>query len=135
MFIDESGMNVRMSRSHAWVKRGTEFIDRIPVNWGKNLTLVGAMRLDGWVALSTMFATTNSRHTLPTCTPSSLAGRCKKSTSVATRLAALRHCGASHAVLDIASRRATAVAGSSIAAMRLSAESLVPETWFLKSGS
>jgi len=24
-----------MSRSHAWVKRGTEFIDRVPMNWGK----------------------------------------------------------------------------------------------------
>lgn len=26
---------------------------------GKNLTLIGAIRLDGWVVLSTMFATTN----------------------------------------------------------------------------
>jgi transposase len=59
VFLDESGMNVSMSRSHAWVKRGEEFIDRIPMNWGKNLTLLGAIRLTGWVVLTTQFATAN----------------------------------------------------------------------------
>ena len=59
MFLDESGMNLSMSRSHAWVKRGTEFVDRVPMNWGKNLTLLGAIRLSGWVVLSTMYATAN----------------------------------------------------------------------------
>lgn len=59
VFLDESGMNVSMSRSHAWVKRGEEFIDRIPMNWGKNLTLLGAIRLTGWVVLTSMFATAN----------------------------------------------------------------------------
>jgi transposase len=44
-----------MSRSHAWVKRGTEFIDRVPMNWGKNLTLLGAMRWDGSVVLTTTY--------------------------------------------------------------------------------
>ncbi len=29
------------------------------MNWGKNLTLLGAIRLTGWVVLSTMFETTN----------------------------------------------------------------------------
>ena len=29
------------------------------MNWGRNLTLLGAMRLTGWVLLSTMFASTN----------------------------------------------------------------------------
>jgi transposase len=55
VFLDESGLNLAMSRSHAWVKRGTEFIDRVPMNWGKNLTLMGAMRLDGWVVLTTTY--------------------------------------------------------------------------------
>jgi transposase len=59
VFLDESGLTVRMSRSHAWVKRGTEHIDRVPVNWGKNLTLLGAMRIRGWVVLSTTFASAN----------------------------------------------------------------------------
>jgi transposase len=59
IFLDESGMNVSMSRSRGWVKRGEEFVDRIPMNWGKNRTLLGAIRLTGWVVLTTMFQTAN----------------------------------------------------------------------------
>jgi transposase len=59
VFLDESGLNVSMTRSHAWVKKGDEFIERTPMNWGKNLTLLGALRLTGWVVLTTMFASTN----------------------------------------------------------------------------
>jgi hypothetical protein len=47
VFLDESGMNLSMSRSHAWVKRGEELIDR------------GAIRMTGWVVLTSMFATAN----------------------------------------------------------------------------
>ena len=42
------------------MKRGTEFIDPVPMNWGKTLTLIGAIRLHGWVVLRTMFATANA---------------------------------------------------------------------------
>ena len=59
VFLDESGMNVSISRSHAWVKRGEELVDRIPMNWGTNLTLLGAIRLTGWVVLTSQFATAN----------------------------------------------------------------------------
>ena len=59
VFLDESGLNVSMTRSHAWVKKGCEYIERTPMNLGKNLTLLGAMRLTGWVLLTTMFASTN----------------------------------------------------------------------------
>jgi transposase len=52
-------MNLSMSRTHAWVKRGEELIDRVPMCWGKNLTLLGAIRLSGFVVLSTVFATAN----------------------------------------------------------------------------
>jgi len=45
-----------MGRSHAWVKKGQERIERRPMNWGKNLTAIGAVRLCGWVQQSTMFA-------------------------------------------------------------------------------
>ena len=55
VFLDESGLNLAMSRSHAWVKRGTEFIDRVPMNWGKNLNLLGAIRREGWVVLTTTY--------------------------------------------------------------------------------
>jgi transposase len=59
VFLDESGLNAAMTRSHAWVKKGCEYIERTPMNWGNNLTILGAMRLTGWVALTTMFASTN----------------------------------------------------------------------------
>jgi transposase len=63
VFLDESGLHLSMSRSHAWVKRGEEFIDRVPINRGKHgLTLMGAIRLAGWVVLSTTYeATTKVR--------------------------------------------------------------------------
>ena len=59
VFLDESAMNLSMSRSHAWVQRGEEFIDRAPMNWGTNLPRLGAIRLTGWVVLTSMFATPN----------------------------------------------------------------------------
>lgn len=59
VFIDESWLSVTMSRSHAWVKRGEEFIDRVPMNRGKNLTLLGGIRRSGWVVLTTLWETAN----------------------------------------------------------------------------
>lgn len=49
-----------MGRSHAWLPRGTELIEPRPMNWGTNLTMVGAMRLDGWVTMSTAWHARNS---------------------------------------------------------------------------
>ncbi len=60
VFLDESGVHVAMYRTHTWVKRGTEYVERVPMNWGKTLTLLGAIRRTGWVVLHTMFATTNA---------------------------------------------------------------------------
>ena len=60
VFVDESGIHAAMSQSHTWVKRGTEFIDPVPMHGGKTLTLIGAIRLHGWVVLRTMFATANA---------------------------------------------------------------------------
>jgi len=60
VFLDESGLNAAMTRSHAWVRKGREYIERTPMNWGNNLTLLGAIRLTGWVLQSAMYATTNS---------------------------------------------------------------------------
>lgn len=49
-------MHLAMSRSHAWVRRGEEFVDRLPVNWGKyNLTQLGAIRLSGWVVMNGIY--------------------------------------------------------------------------------
>jgi transposase len=59
VFLDEAGANLAMGRSHAWVKRGEEYVESRPMNWGDNLTLVGAIRRRGWVALSTKWCAMN----------------------------------------------------------------------------
>lgn len=53
VFLDEAGANLTMGRSHVWVPRGEEYVEPRPMNWGDNLTLVGAIRRDGWVVLNT----------------------------------------------------------------------------------
>jgi len=60
VFLDESGANLSMGRSHAWIRRGYELLDPRPMNWGTNLTMIGAVRLDRWVTLTTMVKTANS---------------------------------------------------------------------------
>lgn len=49
-----------MDRACAWVKIVQEYIKRRPTNWGKNLTVMGAIRLSGWVQLTTQFVTTTA---------------------------------------------------------------------------
>lgn len=49
-------MNITMGRSHAWVQRGEEYVEPRPMNWGDNLTLIGAMRAQGWVTLGTCWS-------------------------------------------------------------------------------
>lgn len=44
-----------MGRSHAWVRRGEVLVEPRPMNWGDSLTLVGAIRSDRWLTLSTMW--------------------------------------------------------------------------------
>lgn len=59
VFLDEAGANLAMGRSHVWVKRGEESVEPRPMNWGDNLTLVGAIRRAGWVVLSTKWKAMN----------------------------------------------------------------------------
>ena len=61
VFLDESGANLAMGRSHAWVPRGSILVEPRPRNWGDNLTLVGAMRVDRWLTLSTAWGAMNTR--------------------------------------------------------------------------
>lgn len=49
-----------MGRSHAWLPRGTVLIEPRPMNWGTNLTLVGAIRLDQWLTLATYWGAMNT---------------------------------------------------------------------------
>ena len=59
VFLDEAGVNLAMGRSHAWVPRGEEYVEPRPMNWGDNLTLVGAIRRRGWVGLNTYWGAMN----------------------------------------------------------------------------
>jgi transposase len=61
VFLDEAGVNLAMGRSHAWVPRGEEYVEPRPMNWGDNLTLVGAIRRRGWAVLSTHWGAMNKR--------------------------------------------------------------------------
>ncbi len=59
VFLDEAGANLAMGRSHVWIPRGEEYVEPRPMNWGDNLTLVGAIRRDGWVVLNTKWRAMN----------------------------------------------------------------------------
>lgn len=59
VFLDESGANLAMGRSHAWLPRGEVLVEPRPINWGDNLTMVGAIRLDKWLTLATSWGAMN----------------------------------------------------------------------------
>jgi hypothetical protein len=58
--LDEAGANLAMGRSHAWVRRGQEYVEPRPMNWGDNLSLIGAIRRTGWVTLNTKWRAVNT---------------------------------------------------------------------------
>jgi transposase len=60
VFVDESGANLAMGRSHAWVKRGAVLVDPRPMNWGDNLTMIGAIRADRWLTMRTEWEAANA---------------------------------------------------------------------------
>jgi transposase len=60
VFVDESGANLAMGRSHAWVKRGEVVVDPRPMNWGDNLTMIGAIRAERWLTMSTAWQAANA---------------------------------------------------------------------------
>lgn len=57
--LDEAAANVRMGRSHAWIRRGHELVEPRSMNWGKSLTMIGAIRRSGWVCLGTLWGAIN----------------------------------------------------------------------------
>ena len=62
IFIDEAGANLAMGRSHAWVLRGEEYVEARPMNRGDNLTMIGAVRLDGVVTVATQWEAVNTEN-------------------------------------------------------------------------
>jgi transposase len=50
LFIDETGINLSMTRTHARTPMGERAVDAVPKNWGDNVTVTAALTLDGIVA-------------------------------------------------------------------------------------
>jgi transposase len=47
VFVDESGTHLALSPRDAWAPRGQRAPGHVPRNWGRNTTLVAALRLSG----------------------------------------------------------------------------------------
>jgi transposase len=60
IFIDEAGVNLAMTRQYARSPHGTRAYAAKPCNKGKNITLLGALTLDGIVAAMTIEGGTNT---------------------------------------------------------------------------
>ncbi len=59
VFIDEAAAHTAMSRTHAWIQKGKELIDPKPACHWHQLTMVGAVALDGWRVFTTSWQTMN----------------------------------------------------------------------------
>ena len=59
VFIDETGVNLAMTRRYARAKKGHRAYNKCPYNRGKNITLIGALALSGLIASFTFEGWTN----------------------------------------------------------------------------
>jgi len=60
VFLDESGVDTAMTRTHARAPRGRRAVGRVPGGHWKRLTILGALAADGLVAAMTVAATTTT---------------------------------------------------------------------------
>jgi transposase len=60
VFLDESGLDTRLTRSHARAPRGRRAVGRVPGGNWRRLTILGAMARDGLVAVMTVAAATST---------------------------------------------------------------------------
>jgi transposase len=61
LFIDETGINLSMTRTHARAPMGERAVDAVPKNWGDNVTVTAALTLDGIVAPMWLHGAMNAR--------------------------------------------------------------------------
>jgi transposase len=59
VFIDETGVNLAMTRRYARAKKGLRAYSKSPYNRGKNITLIGALATSGILAPFTFVGWTN----------------------------------------------------------------------------
>ncbi|NEP78195.1 MAG: hypothetical protein F6K39_08380 [Okeania sp. SIO3B3] len=59
VFVDESGVNLGMTRLYGRGKVGQRVVSNAPRNKGKNTSVLGALSLDGLIASMTVIGSTN----------------------------------------------------------------------------
>ena len=60
IFLDESGIDTRLARTHARAPRGRRAVGRVPGGRWRRLTVLGALARDGLVATMTVAAATST---------------------------------------------------------------------------
>lgn len=58
--MDESGVNLGMTRLYGRGKSGDRVVEPCPRNKGKNISIIGALSLDGLIAAMTIEGSTDS---------------------------------------------------------------------------
>jgi transposase len=58
-FVDESGVNIAMTRLFGRAPRGQRVVDAVPKNYGSNVTVLGALSCDGMEAVMTVEGATD----------------------------------------------------------------------------
>jgi transposase len=59
-FVDESGVNVAMTRAYSRAPKGARVMGSIPQNYGQNVTMLGALGLQGSQAVMTIDGATDA---------------------------------------------------------------------------
>lgn len=58
-FVDESGVNLAMTRLYGRAPRGERAVGSVPINYGSNITMIGALGVRGLEALMTVEGATD----------------------------------------------------------------------------
>jgi hypothetical protein len=59
-FVDESGVNLAMTRRYGRAPRGTRVIGSVPQNYGQNVTMLGTLGAQGLQAVMTVDGATDA---------------------------------------------------------------------------
>jgi transposase len=65
VFVDESGVNLSYTRLYARAPKGRRALGQAPRNWGKNVTIFGALGLEGLLASLHVTGSTDREVFLP----------------------------------------------------------------------
>jgi transposase len=58
--VDESGVNIAMTRRYGRARRGQRVNDAVPKNWGRNVTVLGSLSCHGLEAVMTIEGATDA---------------------------------------------------------------------------